>query len=173
MIAIKFVKIVKFAVLPASLCFSTLAMAVNVELKVDDSVSPPVIVVTSNNAQCPGGPLDCIDVKPGSQPHMFFKLPGACNGVEYKLTKFRIAEQDKKWPTSDNPMDAEIAKDFCVDRNDGKVHFGYCNNQLKDDMMKIKNFNRKRVNLFYEVTAEHCTNTGEEVYLDPEIRNRG
>jgi hypothetical protein len=173
MVTNRFVKIIKFAVFPAALCFSTLAMAVNVDLKVDTSVNPPVIVVSGNNAQCSGGPIDCIEVKARSQPHMYFKLANACRGVDYRLTKFRIAEQDKKWATAAKPMTADVAKDFCADRKDGYVHFNYCNNQLKDDMMKLKNFNKKKVDLFYEITAEHCTDPGKKIYLDPAIKNRG
>lgn len=154
-------------------CFSfPAAAAVNIELEVDNSVNPPTLVVTKNNAQCTGGPIACIEVKPGTNPHMFFTLKKACSGVDYKLSKFRIAEKNKQWPTSTNPLPLDISKDFCADRNTGYVDFRYCSNSLSDKKMKLKNFNSKPADVFYEVTAMHCTND-EEIYLDPQIKNGG
>ncbi len=147
--------------------------AVNVELELDNKDNPQALVVTKNNAQCPGGPIDCIVVKKGTKPHMFFALKKACNGVNYKLTKFRITQTNKQWPTSQNPMDVNVAKDFCADRNTGYVDFRYCNNDLKDGKMKLKNFNQKKAEIYYEVTAASCSNPNKKIKLDPLIRNKG
>jgi len=155
-------------------CFSLPAVAaVNVELEVDSSATPPVLVVTKNNAQCAGGPIECIEVEQGTNPHMFFTLKKACNGVDYKLSKFRIAEKNKQWPTPSNPLPLPVSKDFCADRNTGYVDFRYCNNSLADNEMKLKNFNSKAADVFYEVTATHCDNDEEKIYLDPQIKNGG
>lgn len=155
------------------LCFSATAMAaVNIELEVDNSVTPPILVVTKNNAQCTGGPIDCIEVARGTNPHMFFTLNKACSGVDYRLSKFRIAEENKQWPTPSSPLSLDVSRDFCADRNTGYVDFRYCDNSLTDKTMKLKNFNSKPADVFYEITATHCTNN-EEIYLDPQIKNGG
>lgn len=147
--------------------------AVNIELELDDKGNPQALVVTKNNAQCAGGPIDCIEVKRGTQPHMFFNLKKACNGIDYKLTKFRITQTNKQWPTPQNPMDAAVARDFCADRNTGYVDFRYCNNDLRDGKMKLRNFNKKAADVYYEVTAASCSNPSKEIKLDPLIRNKG
>jgi len=165
------VRVVMFWVLLGA---TPLASAVvNLELKVNETVSPKVLEVTKNNAQCQGGPIGCIDVKHGTNPHMFFELKKACNGVDYKLTKFRIRETDEQWPTPQDPMDAARAKDFCADRNTGYVDFRYCKNDLKNSKMKLKNFNKKAGEVYYEVTAASCSNPNDKIYLDPLIRNGG
>lgn len=147
--------------------------AVNVELKVDDENNPQALVVSKNNAQCAGGPLDCIEVKPGTNPHMFFTLKKACAGVNYRLASFRITQTDKKWPTPEDPMDAAVAKDFCADRTSGYVDFNYCRNDLQKGQMKLKNFNEHAGDVFYEVTAVRCDNPSYKIVLDPRIKNGG
>jgi hypothetical protein len=147
--------------------------AVNVELELDNKDNPQALVVTKNSAQCQDEPLDCIEVKRGTKPNMSFELKNACNGVSYKLTKFRIRGASEQWPTSQNPMNADVAKDFCADRNTGYVDFRYCNNDLKDGKMKLKNFNNKVADVYYEVTAASCSNSSKEIKLDPLIRNKG
>jgi hypothetical protein len=161
-------------VLALALCLTTLVLgAVNVDLEVQNNNGSSVLVVTKNNAQCEGGPIDCIEVSEGSQPHLFFSLKGACHSTDYRLTKFRIAERDKQWPTPENPLSAQIAGDFCADANTGYINFVSCDNDVRDAMMKLKNYNRAAATVYYEVTAAGCTNPDDEIYLDPEIRNKG
>jgi hypothetical protein len=153
-----------------ALGFSTQALAaVNVDLEVQNGT----LVVTANNAQCAGGPLDCIEIKSGTQPHLFFSLKGACSSSNYKLTKFRIAERDKQWPSLGNPLSGPIAGDFCSDANTGYVDFVSCNNDLRDGMMKLKDHNRSPSTVYYEITAANCSNPNDEIYLDPQIKNGG
>jgi len=154
-----------------ALCSTSLALgAVNIDLQVQDGA----LVVTRNNAQCPDGPIDCIEVKSGTQPHLFFSLKDACTpSANYRLTKFRIAEADKVWPSSSNPLSAQIAGDFCADANTGYVDFMSCNNALKDKQMKIKDHNHTKVSVYYEVTAANCSNPQQEIFLDPRIDNGG
>lgn len=153
------------------------AFAIQVDLAVDTDVNPPALKVISNSNPCDSGPgnSDCIEVAKGSQPHMYFNLKNACkaNGPDYKLTKFRIAEKNKDWPSLQNPMNQEVAKDFCADQNSGYVELRNCRNQRKDDKLKLKNFNMKAVDVFYEITAEPCSGSGDAIYLDPIIRNKG
>ena len=154
-----------------------LALAANqVGLSVDSSVDPARLVVVGNELPCaPGEPLNCIEVAKGMSPHIFFNLPKACkqDGPQYRLTGFRITETDKVWPTPENPMTADIAKDFCADRNTGEVDLRYCNNQRKDDRLKIKNFNSFEATVYYEITAVTCADEQDAIYLDPQIKNRG
>jgi hypothetical protein len=159
------------AVLLLALCSTSLALgAVNVDLQVQNGA----LEVTGNNAQCSDGPIDCIEVKPGTQPHLFFSLEDACSSsANYKLTKFRIAEREKQWPSSENPLSAQIADDFCADANTGYIDFMACNNDLKDKKMKIKDHNRSVTSVYYEVTAANCSNPEQEIYLDPRIKNGG
>ena len=158
------------AVFFLALCSTSLALgAVNVDLEVQDGA----LVVTKNNAQCPGGPIDCIEVKPGTHPHLFFTLKGACGSTNYKLTKFRIAEADKQWPSSGNRLNEQIADDFCAVADSGYVHFEICDNDLKNDKMKIKDHNSSVTSVYYEVTAANCSNPEQEIYLDPRIKNGG
>lgn len=153
------------------LLVSANAFAVVVTLDVDDSTDPPRLYVSNNNAQCPGGPVDCIEVAQGSQPNMFFKLNRACQpgGAEYGLSGFYITEDPKVWPAT---LSSSIASDFCADPGTGEVNLSSCGNNQNDGQLKIKNFNRQEVTVYYMVTAEHCS-SGEEITLDPEIRNRG
>ena len=149
--------------------------AIQVGLALEQTTSPPSIKVVSNTAQCAGGPIDCIEVAKRTQPFIYFNLPKACkaDGPAYRLAKFRIAEQRKAWPTSANPMNHTIAKDFCADRNTGYVHFSYCDNDLKDDKMKLKDHNLAEGTVWYEIQAAPCDGSGGEIRLDPQIRNKG
>lgn len=157
-----------------SLGFSaSLMAAVNIDLEVQTSNGSNVLVVTRNNSQCTDGPIDCIEVKAGTKPHLFFSLQGACVGTDYKLTKFRIAERDKQWPTSEDPLNPQIASDFCADATTGYVDFMVCENDLRDAMLKLKDFNSAPGTVYYEITAENCMNPDEKIYLDPIIRNKG
>ena len=153
-----------------ALCSTSLALgAVNVDLEAQNGA----LVVTRNNAQCPGGPIDCIEVKHGTQPHLFFTLKDACGLTDYKLTKFRIAEADKQWPSSQNPLSVQIADDFCAVADSGYVHFEICGNDLKNGKMKIKDHNRSVTSVYYEITAVNCSNPNDKIYLDPRIENGG
>jgi len=171
-------KKVKKAIIPGFLLFAVLGLsgpvwAVNVTLEVDDSVDPPVLVVINNNAQCPGGPIDCIEVPRGQQPHMFFKLNKACQpgGSEWGLSRFYVMEYEKSWPA---PVDSAIADEFCANPGTGEVNLNSCGNQVKDNQLKIKNYNRTEGSVYYMIEAQHCTDSGRPpIGLDPEIRNRG
>ncbi len=107
--------IIKGAVFCLALCSTTLALgAVNIELEVQGSQ----LVVTKNNAQCAGGEIGCIEIQPGTQPHMFFTLKGGCSSG-YRLSNFRISEGHKQPPSPGNPLNAEYCKRFlrgCVFR---------------------------------------------------------
>lgn len=173
MITIKPITWVRCALVLTALGFSTLVVAaVQVELQVSGSE----LVVTANNAQCTGGPIDCIEVKQGTNPHLFFNLNGACgnNGPAYKLTAFRIGLQNKVWPTSSNPLPLNIAQDFGADPNTGYANLGQDDNALRDNKIKLKNHNSSAYVVYYEVTATHCTDmTAPKIYLDPQIKNGG
>jgi len=147
--------------------------AVNVELEVQVQGGTKVLVVTQNNAQCQGGPIDCIEVASGTQPHLFFNLKGACNGVDYRLTAFRIAQRNKQWPTPANPLQLSTAEDFCADEESGYVDFMACRNDLKSDKMKLKDYNRNAETVYYEITAANCANPADKIFLDPQIKNGG
>lgn len=149
--------------------------AIQVGLEVDQTTSPPSLKVVSNTSQCPGGAIDCIEVAKKDQPFIYFNLPKACkaDGPAYRLAEFRIAEQQKAWPTPSKPMNSEIAKDFCADRTNGYVHFSYCGNDLKDDKMKLKDHNLKAGTVWYEIKAESCDGAGGAIRLDPQIKNTG
>ncbi|MCJ7816114.1 MAG: hypothetical protein MUP31_08715 [Xanthomonadales bacterium] len=158
------------AVFCLALCSTTLALgAVNVDLEVQDGA----LVVIRNNAQCAGGPIDCIEVSQGTQPHLFFELKGACSSSGYRLTKFRIAERNKQWPSPGSPLSAQIASDFCADVNTGYINFMTCENDLRDSKMKLKDYNSSQASVYYEITAANCSNLDEEIYLDPQIKNGG
>jgi len=152
---------------------ASLFAAVNVDLEIQSVNGANVLVVTRNNSQCADGPIDCIEVKAGTKPHLFFSLQGACAGTDYKLTKFRIAERNKQWPTPGTPLSAQVASDFCADANSGDIDFMTCDNDLRDAMMKLKDFNSAPGTVYYEVTAEHCMNPNDKIYLDPRIENKG
>ena len=173
MMTIKLMNWTRYAVLLAVFGFSTSAMAaVQVTLKVEGSK----LIVTGNNAQCAQGPIDCIDVQKGTNPHLFFNLNGACgnSGPAYKLTAFRIGRQNKVWPTPSTPLPDHIAEDFHANPQTGYVNLGHGNNQLSDNKIKLKDNNRSSYSVYYEVTAAHCTDmSASDIHLDPEIKNRG
>jgi len=155
------------------LMLSANVFAVVVNLDVDESQDPPTLYVSNNNAQCRGGPVDCIEVTRGSQPHMFFKLNKACQpgGSNWRLSRFYVMKHEKHWPA---PLTTEIANEFCADPNTGEVNMNRCDNKAKNNQIKIKNYNRKEGTVYYMVEAEHCTDTGRRpIGLDPEIRNKG
>lgn len=157
----------------AALLWSAPVMAVNVDLEVDASVSPPVLKVARNTARCPGGPIECIEVTRQWAGHMQFMLRNACQGVDYRLTEFRLRLLAKPdWPSSGDPMDAKYAQDLCVRADDGYVDWNACNNVRKDHMLLAKNNNREAMEYYYLITAEHCS-TGQKIYLDPVMRNTG
>ena len=173
MITIKSIYRARFAVFLAALGFSSLALAA---VQVDLSVSGSKLAVTGNTAQCTGGPIDCIDVKAGTNPHLFFNLDGACgsNGPAYKLKSFRIGMQNKVWPTSAKPLPAHIASDFNANAQNGYVNLAAGNNQLRDDKIKLKDHNRTAYTVYYDVTVAHCTDmTAGDIHLDPQIKNGG
>jgi hypothetical protein len=164
---------VRFAVLMTALGFSTLAVAaVQVDLELDGSR----LVVTSNSAQCSGGPIDCIDVKHGTNPHLFFNLRGACgnSGPDYQLAAFRIGMQNKVWPTPAKPLPDHVAQDFNANPQTGYVNLSHGDNQLRPDKIKLKDYNKTAYTVYYDVTVSHCTNmTADDIHLDPQIRNGG
>jgi hypothetical protein len=173
MITIKPITWVRLALVWMGLGFSTLVTAA---VQVDLAVNGSELVVTGNNAQCVGGPIDCIEVKQGTNPHMFFNLNGSCgnSGPAYKLTAFRIGLQNKVWPTSSNPLPENIAQDFSADPNTGYTDLHQGSNQLSGNKIKLKNHNSSAYLVYYEVTAAHCTDmTAPEIYLDPQIKNGG
>jgi len=61
----------------------------------------------------------------------------------------------------------------CADANSGYIDFMTCDNDLRDAMMKLKDFNSAPGTVYYEVTAENCMNPNEKIYLDPRIENKG
>jgi hypothetical protein len=172
---------VRFAILAGALGFSTSVIAaVNVDLELDDPTTPTALVITANNSKCDGpiGPiLDCIKVAVGTKPHLFFKLKNACKkgGPQYKLSSFKVTQINKVWPTVLNPLNSWVANDFYADPKTGLVDFSAGYNKLKADgsMMKLKNFNSHEYTVFYEISAKHCDATEPDIFLDPEVRNKG
>jgi hypothetical protein len=163
----------RFAVFLAAIGFSTLAMAA---VQVGLQVSGSKLVVISDNAQCAGGPIDCIDVQKGTKPNLFFNLNGACgnSGPAYKLTAFRIGLQNKVWPTPSTALPTDVADDFGANPHTGYVNLSEGNNQLSDNKIKLKDKNGSEYTVYYEVTAAHCTDmTAPDIHLDPQIKNRG
>jgi len=158
-------------------CFPLAASAaVQVKLAVNDDTS---LYVTSNDSQCAGGPIDCIDVAKGSSPNLFFDLDNACKsgGPAYRLTQIRIAMASKDWPTSTNPLPQYVVDDFYADPNTGVIDLvggDGGNNSLKDDRIKLKDNNQHTnpYTVFYEITAQQCNGTGE-IFLDPSVKNGG
>jgi len=173
MITIKSMRGIRFATVLVAVGFSGSAMAaVQVDLQVDGSR----LVVAANNAQCAGESIDCIDVKHGTNPHLFFNLSGACgnNGPVYRLAAFRIGMQSKVWPTPSTPLPTHIASDFNANPQTGYVNLTVDNNQLSNNKIKLKDHNRSTYTVFYDVTAAHCTDmTAGDIHLDPKIKNGG
>ena len=148
--------------------------AVHVELAVDNTSSPARLYVILNDSQCPGGPADCIEVKKGDSPNLYFDLDDSCkaSGPEYQLHQFRIAMQPKAWPSPENPLPAYAAQDFNADPNSGYVDFNAGRNSLKPERMKLKDSNSQAYEVHYEITAIGC-NGEEPIRLDPSVRNTG
>jgi hypothetical protein len=169
----KIITIARIAVLASVALCSPAWAAVNVTLEVDDSVNPPQLVVVNNNAQCSGGPIDCIEVAHGDQPHMFFRLNRACQpgGPEWGLSRFYVMQYEKNWPAA---LPSDIAQEFCANERTGEVSSSRCDNQARDNQLQIKNYNRSSRSVYYMVEAKHCTDSSRApIGLDPEIRNRG
>lgn len=167
-----------FAVLLGALFLSTLAIAaVEVELELDDLADPTALVITANDSPCDGMILNCIQVEAKDSPHLFFYLKNACKdgGPQYKLETFKITQVDKTWPTVENPLNLLVANDFYANPKTGIVDLEAGKNKLKDEKIKLKNFNSREYTVFYEIAASPCdeASTDPDIYLDPEIRNKG
>jgi hypothetical protein len=161
----------------AAMCFTIQVLAaVEVELKVDDSVTPVVLDIETNDSMC-GTDLRCIKVDLDTKPHMFFHLKQACKtgGPDYKLKSFRITQIDKFWPSTSNPLNLVVATDFYADPETGYVDLAAGKNKLRNSRIKLKNFNTHEYTVYYEISAEHCDDptNNADIYLDPEIRNKG
>jgi len=157
------------------MCFSQIAVAaIQVELVVDTSTTPPTLQVVSNSSACAGGPVDCIAVAKFTKPNIRFLLEDACDpaGPQYKLQQIRIGMVDKVWPSVGNPLWAAVASDFNASATTGIVDLSAGKNKLADDRIKFKNKNSADYMLFYEITAKQCAGTGM-IALDPRIRNYG
>ncbi len=170
---------VRFTILAGALGFSTSVIAaVNVDLELDSLTTPTALIITANNSKCDGTILDCIEVALNTKPHLFFELKNACkeDGPQYKLSSFKVTQINKFWPTVFNPLNSVVANDFYADPKTGLVDLTAGNNKLNADgsKMKLKNFNSHEYTVFYEISAEHCTDTTKpDIFLDPEIRNKG
>lgn len=154
-----------------AVCFPVLAQAaIHIELAVADRA----LYVSSNDARCPGGRIDCIEPMKGDEPDLFFDLDKACKsgGPQYKLNQFRIGMKEKQWPTAENPLPDYVAKDFLADPNTGIVDLTAGQNQLKDDRIKLKDSNSSAYTVYYEVQALPCSG-GDAIVLDPAVRNTG
>ena len=66
----------------------------------------------------------------------------------------------------------KIADDFNANLLSGYVWWTD-NNTRKDQQLTIKNKNNYAYTVFYQITAQHCTDSSKFIYLDPEIRNTG
>jgi hypothetical protein len=148
--------------------------AIHVKLAVNGNTS---LYVTENDAQCPDGPLDCVEVAKGSSPNLFFELDNACmaGGPEYGLQQIRIAMAAKDWPTSSNPLPQYAVDDFNADPESGVIDLvpGTDNeNAQRDNMIKFKDKNSRAYTVYYEITARQC-NGGGTIVLDPSVRNGG
>jgi hypothetical protein len=183
MIKNKSINWTRFTVLFAALFCSTLAVAsIKVELEVVTPVGgdPELKVKAGGNpSQCPGGPLDCIQVGAGKTPYIIFRLPNACDGGTgnpvYKLAGMRITQVEKVWPTAGSPLNALVAVDYKADPNTGEIDFQSGNNNKTKKRLKFKNRNTHAYTIFYEITAEHCDSASDadDINLDPQIRNQG
>jgi hypothetical protein len=180
MITIKSRNYVLFAVLLGALLFSTVTMAkVVVVLELDDPDTPTALKIKTNDSQCDGSILDCIDVTIGKRPYIIFRLPKACGedvgDPQYELASMRITQVEKVWPTSASPLYAVVAADFKADAETGEIDFDIGNNKQTKKKLKFKNHNSHEYTVFYEITATHCDAESDEddIHLDPEIRNKG
>ena len=135
-------KVMKSAILLlAAMGFNNPVWAVNLTLEIDDSMDPPRLTVVNNNSRCPGGPIDCIEVARGQQPHMYFRLNRACQpgGPEWGLSRFYVMEREKDWPSS---LKTGTADEFCAHPDTGEVDMNRCGNQARDNQLQVKNYNR-------------------------------
>ena len=83
---------------------------------------------------------------------------------------------NKVWPTVDDPLNKKVARDFKADPNTGVIQFPAFGKNKKTPMkLKFKNRNKYAYSVFYEIAAETCDplSDADDIYLDPEIRNRG
>ena len=152
--------------------------AIDVDLAVNTNLSPPILEIVGNSSKCPDRGLDCIEVAKYSQPNIRFNLEDACDtassGPEYKLQEIRISMVDKVWPSSAFPLPPDVASDFNADGATGLVDLNAGKNKRTDDRIKFKNKNSKEYTIFFEITAQHCTNAAmPAIKLDPSIRNLG
>ena len=157
------------------LCFSQVAVAaIQVELVVDTSTTPPTLQVVSNSSACAGEPLDCISVAKFTKPNIRFLLEDACesDGPQYKLQQIKIGMIDKVWPSIGNPLWAAVASDFNASATTGIVDLSAGKNKLADDRIKFKNKNTADYMVFYEIMAQQCAGS-DKITLDPRIRNYG
>jgi len=180
MITINSRNYVLFAVILGALLFSTVAMAEKIEviLEVDDVDDPTALLIRANDSKCNGTILDCIEVIKDKKPYIVFKLPNACiaglGNPQYKLAKMRITQVDKVWPTPTSPLYEVVADDFKAVKNTGYIDFTFGNNEKTNRKLKFKNRNSYEYSVFYEITAEHCTDQAkDDIHLDPAIRNKG
>jgi hypothetical protein len=147
-----------------ALLFSSLASAekIDVILEVDSTGGTDKLKVLENESPCNGTDTDpCITVESNTSPFIIFKLPDACEmgGPEYRLQNIRITMFNKVWPTPESPLNKKVAKDFKADPDTGIIDFS--------DFSKNKRTP--------EIVARHCDDSSDadDIYLDPEIRNRG
>jgi len=184
MITMKFRNWIVFGVLLGTLCFSTLVMAVppiKVELKVAVVGGVSELQVADNSKPCDGvtATSPCIVVANKKSPFIIFTLPKACDGGAtdpvYELTGMRITQIEKVWPTSGDPLDEKVAKDFKADPNTGEIDFHYGKNKKTNKKLKFKDRNKHAYSVFYEISASPCDDASDDddIYLDPEIRNKG
>jgi len=159
------------SIITLTACFPALALAA---IHVDLGVSGDALFVASNDSRCEDARIDCIAVKKGDEPDLFFDLDKACKsgGPSYKLSQIRIAMASKRWPSPDNPLPANVAADFSADPNTGIIDLSAGNNQLKDDRIKLKDKNSGAYTVYYEIQATSCEGSGA-IVLDPAIRNTG
>ena len=167
-------------VLLGALLFSTVIIAapIKVELEVVITAGEPALKVKDNEEPCDGvipSTSDCILVKVKKTPNMVFELDTACSlATPYKLSGFRITLVHKFWPTAASPLNPMVASDFSADPYSGKIDFDAGKNKKTNKKIKFKNFNTREYSVFYEITAEHCTDpNADNIHLDPEIRNKG
>jgi hypothetical protein len=160
-----------------ALFFSTVVFAAPIEVKLEVDAANSKLKVISNDSPCDGPTDSCINVKKNSAPFIKFTLADACTtgtNIDYQLTGVRISLIEKVWPTASNPLSELVAKDFKADPETGEIKFGG-NNEKKDYILKFKNRNSHGYTVYYEVSAEPCKANSnlDDIFLDPEIRNKG
>jgi len=182
---LKLMNVMQLLVAMTAMCFSTLtSAAINVNLEVYTAAGGEQalrVAAVGNDSPCGGGSpsnSDCIEVGKGKTPHIFFNLKKACEqdaggnpiGPEYGLTEVRITMVNKVWPSAGNPLNAVVVSDFNANPDTGVVKL----KKKKPWKLKLKNFNSHAYTVFYQITAEHCTDgNADDIHLDPQIRNTG